>query len=201
MPLEPVPIPHSMRVFRPIVLGFIASMIVAIMLVTFSYILDIATSDEKGPQHEVVTVTPDRTNESLDTAMPDLEAIAMNEESMDDVEPPAALPPQEVEAPAPTTALERAINQAINGSNGLLTKEMRLRDDATDADIARWIDGWFRMMDDDLRECVENLFIDGGGKIHESFAYCSDRHPVIVNTITVLDGELDETAVVSADPE
>ena len=199
---------------RALVLGFIGSAMLAMTAVTLGIVLDVATSDEKGPLPEDPTPAPQSIEQSsainsTDTGKPDLDAIAINEESMDDVDM-NALPRKEVAAPKPTLnkAEQEALNQTISRASDILTEDLRLRDDAADASIALWIENSFRATDTDTLACVEDLFIDGGGKIDEVLTYCSTRYPTATQSddrVAALDAELDEnqneTAVVFAEPE
>lgn len=138
-----------------------------------------------------------------------LDVATNDEKSMDDVDL-NVLPRQEVAAPEPTPKQteQQLLDQTLKRVRGILTEDLRLRDDATSAEIALWIENNFRHTDTELLACIEDLFIDGGGKIDEVLAYCSAYHSMTIiddQRVAQLNAELDEnqdeTAVVLDEPE
>lgn len=128
----------------------------------FNVILDVATSDDKGPTLEGVrdTATPQRP-----TAL-DFNVIPEKSARVD-----------ATEAPPPRT-MEDLLPQTLERASGLLTEDNRLRDDVDDALVVLWLEDNFRHAAPEFEECVMETFVDGGGRLDESLRFCYRWFPV-----------------------
>lgn len=208
MPPEPVPIIISRRILSGLAIGLAASAVIAAAISIAGYFLDVATSDDKGPVYDDATSVsrppPPRRDSPSDTADPDYEAIRINAEAMDEIEPEVLPPKQEVAAlESPRPLAEELIQQTVERAGDILTEEHRLSENADEARLVQWMDDCFRHADPQLDDCVMMTFVEGGGILEESLSYCYSRYPVQIlsdEDVATLDQEDQETAVALAEP-